>query len=312
MNESKRSFFMRVTKKAAIKEIKKREELSGRKLNRAEIHEIIQQKAKGAKRKLIAFTLAGTIGIGAGAGITSWGMKALNPGIEKINENKEGINLDLDSTDKDITINNMNTDRSLFVNGLKVDFTQDANELRENVVKEVDELLTQDGDAILDYIKEIYANEYNEIHDEKISAENVSFRKNRLGIKIYKDENGICRACEDFQNYTESSDGSEIYVSSSGKIERIANYENDNLYYNLYEADEIVNSEEDSVLLNIAELVDKGIDLSVAKDQEGNSKETMDKYKERFINAIVKYKEGEISQIIRGSNIDSKGIEPGE
>ena len=51
------------------------------------------------------------------------------------------------------------------------------------------------------------------------------------------------------------------------------------------------------VLSNVESIVDTGIDWSTAMDEQGNSKEIKETYKQRFINSIVKYKESQIENI---------------
>ena len=95
--------------------------------------------------------------------------------------------------EKDIKIKNMG-DRNVFIDGIKVnqeDLGKDQEAtLEENVEKEVEKLKT--SVEVIEYLKTVYANEYNEEYNTNVNKENVEITKNREGISLVedKDENG--------------------------------------------------------------------------------------------------------------------------
>ncbi len=263
--------------------IAKREEKLNRKLSDEEVRKITKYvKRKVNRERFIrgAFLAAGiTIGAGGHALITSGNGEKNQIG------NKQ-------------TESQIDDGRKEFVKGLTVEVKPTISEEKENlqirnsIENEIEELETPE--EVLNYIKEIYIKEYNEQNNENYTSEQLKLRKARNEEKLHLDTatNGETIIKEGYEkdNYvdteagiiTVSIDGDNNYIN-----EKIVNYGHG--YKTVYPKDAIVDKYEDNLLVDLAPVVDSGIDWSVAMDKEENSEEIKEEYKKRLIDSVTEY-----------------------
>ena len=315
MNEkNKRNHFgrdARIAKKVKnrIKEIETQREKQGKEpwteeqRKRYMKWEIKKELRKSNIRAMIV-ALVGT-NIFTGIGTTA----LLNEKNGDIEKSKNEISIDVGNRDKDIKIKNMPDDRNIFINGIKVNAEElkqkekEDNEFENNVRKDIESLETKE--EILNYIKDIYVNEYNKQNNDNINRKQVSFYKTREDEKIYLDEakNGDMILRNEYVNeknkkYVDISTGVISATIDKGEAifeETIMNY--NNKFQTVYKYNKKVERYENNVLAKVGNVIDKGIDWSAAKDQEENDWTVKNKYKQRFIEAVKEYKEKQIEEI---------------
>lgn len=274
------------------------------------------RKAKGVR--LALYALVGSLSFGGGYATH----KMLTEG-SGVTQQKNEISIDANKADKDIRIDNMTNEGKLWLNGLKVNI-EDAldNEqetLRKTVQQEIESL--ENPEDVLNYVKQIYVEEYNECNNDNINIENVTFGKNKADIVIYSDkaENGdsILRCCSehDAQEMGIGIDGDKSVISAhikDGEIsqtERVAQ-NNKGEYQAIYSKSEEVKQNDETVLEDVAAVVLTGIDMATSMEQkENNSFEVNQKYKQRLIDAVVDHKNDQIQEIINGDTQIQKNQE---
>lgn len=286
-----------IAKKSIQKEIRKQEIEQGRKLEREEKRQIRNTVFRKMRTRAAILGTIGLVGIGGlviGLGSKNDETKTLPAGqtIELDNENKENA-------------------RDTFVNGIKVDNEQENNQLRENIENEVENLKTPQ--EVLDYVKEIYAQEYNKNNEEQISVDKISFYKEALDIVIYRDEaqNGdeILRYCNEYQakQMGKGIDGDKpilkVYIRNEGMTitEKVALNEVTGKFQSVYSQNQEVKQNTDTTLENISEVVLTGINVSISMDEEGTSLKVKDTYKDRFIDALTEYEQQKNKQKENGN-----------
>lgn len=276
--------------------IAKREEKLNRKLNDEEIRKI----TKTVKRKVNRERFIRGAFLALGVTISASGCAPL---LTSGNE----------ETNKQQTETEIDNERNEFVNGLAVDKTPTVPEekdnsknsqIRDNVKKEIEELETPE--EVLNYIKEIYINEYNEQNNENYTTEQLKFHKTRDTEKLHKDTaiNGDIIIKEGYEenNYVDTTAGvitASIKSEDDYIKEKIVN--NAYSYKTVYAKDEIVDKYEDNFLVSLAPIVDKGIDWSVAMDKEETSNEVKEKYKNRLIDSVTEYETEKMNENIQHS-----------
>ena len=205
--------------------------------------------------------------------------------------------------EKDIKIKNMG-DGNVFIEGIKVnqeDLGKDQEAtLEENVEKEVEKLKT--SVEVIEYLKTVYANEYNEEYNTNVNKENVEITKNREGISLVedKDENG-----NDIIRNINKNDPEDIKTVDieSGVVTAKVYDENKNMLSiqqvlndgkNNYKG---IEDSENNVLIKVGKILDKGIDWSTSIDQKDTDEKIKQNYKKQFIDSIVEFKENQIEEI---------------
>lgn len=265
--------------------IQRKEEKLGRELTENERKNIIQSVKRRTRRENFfrgAFLAMGiTIGAGGHALLTS-GEESKKQGVESQKEN--------------------------FIKGLAVDVKEMTREgkkqaensrFRNNIKNEIEEL--ESSESVLEYIKKIYVEEYNKRNEEKIHIGQLSFYKSREK-EIHKDiaENGdtIFRATNSGEDRVDTTAGviSAYIQNEEGRTKQQIINQN-NIYKTVYSYNEKVEKYEDNFLADMAQIVDAGIDWSIAMDQKQNSTKIQQEYKNRLINSIVNYKTENIEQI---------------
>lgn len=277
------------------KRIQIREERLDRKLTKEEKHKI----AKSVKRKVARENLVRGVFMAIGISIGAGGHALLTAGNnEEANKNQ---------VESEINLEDQN-DRKEFVDSLKVDTIpinidngQELTEeqIRENVENEINELETKE--EILDYIKDIYANEYNIQNNEDITKEQIKFYKERETVNVFRDTatNGdtILREGKEKSNISTDAGVITVRINEGDKTnkQKIINYFG--IYQTLYSMDEEVAKYEDNLLVDIASVIDTGIDWAVVINQEETDYNMKKIYKNRLIDAVTEYRSGKTNEI---------------
>lgn len=259
---------------------------------------VVKQESKRRKIKALIAALGLTSAISIGEGVA-----LLNPGNDGVDKSKHEITIDAGEVEKDIKIKNMG-DRNVFIDGIKVnqeDLGKDQEAtLEENVEKEVEKLKT--SVEVIEYLKTVYANEYNEEYNTNVNKENVEITKNREGISLVedKDENG-----NDIIRNINKNDPEDIKTVDieSGVVTAKVYDENKNMLSiqqvlndgkNNYKG---IEDSENNVLIKVGKILDKGIDWSTSIDQKDTNEKIKQNYKKQFIDSIVEFKENQIEEI---------------
>ena len=166
--------------------------------------------------------------------------------------------------------------------------------------KEVEKLQT--SVEVIEYLKTVYANEYNEEYNTNVNKENVEITKNREGISLVedKDENG-----NDIIRNINKNDPEDIKTVDieSGVVTAKVYDENKNMLSiqqvlndgkNNYKG---IEDSENNVLIKVGKILDKGIDWSTSIDQKDTDEKIKQNYKKQFIDSIVEFKENQIEEI---------------
>lgn len=289
--------------KEKIKEINEYNEKNGKPLLTKEQEKkvtakVVKQESKRRKIKTLVAALGLTTLLSVGEGVA-----LLNSGNDGVEKSKNEITIDAGESGKDIKIKNAG-DRNVFIDGIKVNQENLGKDqettLEENVEKEVENLETPED--VIDYLKTVYANEYNEEHNTNISKENVNITKNRDGISLVEDkdenDNDIIRS----KNENDPKDIKTVDIES-GVITAKVYDEGKNLLSiqqvlndgkNNYKE---ISNYENNTLIKVGKIIDKGIDWSTSMNKEENSSTIKQQYKQQFIDSIVEFKEKQIEEI---------------
>ena len=247
------------------KKIQIKEEKLDRKLTKEERHKI----TKNVKRKVARENLVRGVFMAIGISIGAGGHALLTAGSNE-NTNKNQVESEINLEDQN--------DRLEFVNSLKVDTVPinienqlTEEQIRENVEKEINELETPE--EILNYVKDIWANEYNTQNNEDITKEQVKFYKERETVNVFRDTatNGdtILREGKEHSNINTDAGVITAYINKTDNNtkQKIINYFG--IYQTLYSMDENVEKYEDNLLVDLASIIDCG----KTKEIEQNSGE---------------------------------------
>ena len=275
------------------KKIQIKEEKLDRKLTKEERHKI----TKNVKRKVARENLVRGVFMAIGISIGAGGHALLTAGSNE-NTNKNQVESEMNLEDQN--------DRLEFVNSLKVDTVPinienqlTEEQIRENVEKEINELETPE--EILNYVKDIWANEYNTQNNEDITKEQVKFYKERETVNVFRDTatNGdtILREGKEKSNISTDAGVITTYINEADKTmkQKIINYFG--IYQTLYSMDENVEKYEDNLLVDLASIIDCGIDWSVVINQEETEYSVKQIYINRLIDAVTEYKSEKTNEI---------------
>ena len=310
-----RGMFINLTRKKAREEIRRIEEERGITLTKAQKNKIAKKEAQKVKVKVKIY---GALFLGAVLGGS--GQKLLNEASTKgIDIDKQNISIDAEKYDGNIEIQNKNNtieynnekDEAViytneFKQGLKIDVEtlSKAKKLKANVENEIDNL--DNKEEVLDYLKEMYVNEYNDENGTCIGIKNIELHKERgeyLMIDSANNGDTICRKITSEEKKSPSIKSeigtveAIIKVGENRKITKVTN--NKGNYIPVYEENDEVENVNENALMKIGGIIDNGIDYYAAFD--AHSKETME-YKQRLIDSIVEYKESKINEIVEGKN----------
>lgn len=286
-------------------EIRKRIQIKEEKLNRELTKKEINQITKSVKRKVARENFIRGAFLSIGLLLGAGGQKLLPEG-----ENKQQTETQIDIENPD--------QRKEFLESLsvKIDPTVlrevlQEEEMRENVEEEISQLQTKD--AVLDYIKDIYINEYNEQNGTNYTKDQLAFSKTRNGAVLHDEQaqNGdyIIKEGYEKHNYVDTEAGvikATIKADDKAITESVLNTGND--YKTIYSENEQVDKYEDNFLAKMGPLVDYGIDFSTVVEQEDRSEESKNEYKSRFVNAVNYYKNQEVNKMIN-PELEDDGFE---
>ena len=280
----------RMAKKQINKEIRKQEKLEKRALDREEKREIKNNVLKKMRTRAAIFGAVGVLGVGG------LGLILHNNGKDEIKGLNEGKTVETD-------IEKNQSPREKFASDLNVTIPEGMiDEVKTEVLHEVQELKT--SEEVLNYVKEMYVEQYNENNNTEIGVEDVKFYKTSFDKVFYEDENGILRYCTE-QEYQEMGkkgvDGDLPVISATisneegSTKEKVAQKQNGDIV-NIYEKDEVVEQDKETTLTQLGEVVLTGIDYSTLMQQERTYEDVRQKYQNRFVNAIAEYREQQESE----------------
>lgn len=306
------------TIKEAEKEIERREKRKGRELTQKEKNRVIKEVDRKRKKRRVFGGVFLSLGIGIGAFGTNLINEYNNKGIE---QDKKAVNIDMSKSDKDIKIETKNSANKVWVDGIKVDPNAEEKEIKENLREEINNLKT--GEEVLNYIKEIYIEEYNKVSEEKVNISDITLYREQYMVRLDEDkaENGdkIYRISEGYKTKQERvafPDGAiAIKVRTDKGIitEKIA--EKDGEYFIVYDRKEKVEKDEKNTATKLGTILENGITLSFLRE-ENEIEGKIDSEEEREYSQIVRNYENKLIEeiyILKDNQIkEIKGIKKTE
>lgn len=274
----------RMAKKQINKEIRKQEKIERRSLDIEEKREIKDNVLKRMRTKAAIFGTVGLLGIGG------LGLMFNNFGKDEVKGLNEGQTVETD-------IGKSQTPREKFASDLNVTIPEGMiDEVKTEVLQEVQELQT--SDEVLNYVKEIYIEQYNKNNNTDKEIDDVRFYKTSFDKVFYEDANGILRYCSENEakEMGKQIDGNlpivEATIANEGGAlsERVAQKSNGEIV-NIYKQNEEVLQDKETTLTQLGDVVLAGINYSTAMEQEGNSWQTKKNYEDKFVDAIAEYRE---------------------
>lgn len=288
--------------KARINEINEKREESGRPLlTKAQEKNVARKVVKREKRKRMLAAIGLTALVSGGT------VALLNPGTKGVEQNKNEITVDAEKAGKNVNVKNL-SDREVFIEGIKVsnEKLEEINDttLEDTVVKEVESKKTPD--EVLDYLKDIYIQEYNDEYKTDFDRSNVSeiYRTredNGFFLVKDRDQNGneIIRYKNEYDSKDDKVDisGGLIKVTvtdeNSKIIQKVLNDGNNN-YTGIANYD-------NKALEKVEKIMDTGITWKDSMDNQQTDSKIKRGYKRNFIKSIVEYKENQIEEIKTGN-----------
>ena len=279
----------RMAKKQINKEIRKQERHERRTLDIEEKREIKNNVLKKMRTRAAIFGAVGVLGIGG------LGLMFHNMGKDDVKGLNEGQTVETD-------IGNNQSAREKFASDLNVTIPEGMiDEVKTEVLHEVQELQT--SDEVLNYVKEIYIEQYNKNNNTDKEIDDVRFYKTSFDKVFYEDTNGILRYCSENEakEMGKNIDGNlpiiEATIANEGGTltERVAQKSNGEIV-NIYKQNEEVLQDKETTLTQLGDVVLAGINYSTAIEQEGNSFQTKRNYQDKLVDAIVEYREQQESE----------------
>lgn len=304
----RRNVFESLLLAASRPEIKAKRKELGRRLTLEERNEIVEKHVRRAKNTLRGIIIAGTFGVGVLAGHNSGKLPSANVKVEETDKN---VKIDATKADKNKDIDMKiarNDKRDLFINGIKVEFNEvNQNEtIEETVEKEVNKLSNKED--VLNYLKGLYIDNYNNEHQKGLTAQNVELYKTRTdNLKDYKDiaGNKYYKVTSENTGNIEKDYGVIRATVKDGnrvvKNEYAVNGNGDySEYMPVYDESEEVEEADKNPMYGVGAVIDTGIDYSSNIDTKNKNV-----YKERFEKTIIKLKQKQINEIAKGTDKSS-------
>lgn len=284
--------------KARINEINEKREESGRSLlTKAQEKSVARKVVKREKRKRMLAAIGLTALVSGGT------VALLNPGTKGVEQNRNEITVDAEKAGKNVNVKNL-SDREAFIEGIKVsnEKLEEINDttLEDTVVKEVESKKTPN--EVLDYLKDIYIQEYNNEYKTNFDRSNVSeIHRTREDNGLYlvkdRDQNG-----NDIMRYNNEYDSKEDKVDiSGGLIKVVVTDENSKIIQ------EVLNdgnnnytgiaNYDNKALEKVEKIIDTGITWEDSINNQKTDPKIKQGYKRNFIKSIVEYKENQIEEI---------------
>ena len=288
--------------KTRIKEINEKREESGRPLlTKTQEKSVARKVVKREKRKRMLAAIGLTALVSGGT------VALLNPGTKGVEQNKNEITVDAEKAGKNVNVKNL-SDREAFIEGIKVsnEKLEEINDttLEDTVVKEVESKKTPN--EVLDYLKDIYIQEYNNEYKTNFDRSNVSeiYRtREDNGFFLVKDRDQNGNEIIRYKNENDSKDdkvdisGGLIKVTvtdeNSKIIQKVLNDGNNN-YTGIANYD-------NKALEKVEKIIDTGITWKDSMDNQQTDSKIKRGYKRNFIKSIVEYKENQIEEIKTGN-----------
>lgn len=268
---------------------------------------VIKKNAKYAKLK-VRFA-----GISAAIALTGFGSGALAQyALSEARENMlKEITVDVSKYQDGVNLENVENVEQVEINGQNaLDYFQkkDLEKIKEKITKEVDSL--EDGEDVLDYLKEFYVDEYNDRMKENITTDNVvlyvQFRESFGAMyKLYSDvaENGDEIIRRTSQKDTVKGIESDL-ISATVRDNEGNQVLSEYISYSwgnctkVYDSDEYVEcyDDKDSCLMDVGKILRHGLcyyaEVTNDKDKGSDrSIESRNEYREDLIDAIAEYEQ---------------------
>ena len=270
-------------------------------MTKAQEKSVARKVVKREKRKRMLAAIGLTALVSGGT------VALLNPGTKGVEQNKNEITVDAEKAGKNVNVKNL-SDREVFIEGIKVsnEKLEEINDttLEDTVVKEVEDKKTPN--EVLDYLKDIYIQEYNNEYKTNFDRSNVSeiYRtKEDNGFFLVKDRdqngNEIIRYKNEYDSKDDKVDisGGLIKVTvtdeNSKIIQKVLNDGNNN-YTGIANYD-------NKALEKVEKIIDTGITWKDSMDNQQTDSKIKRGYKRNFIKSIVEYKENQIEEIKTGN-----------
>ncbi len=292
-NSTKRLVFMKKVRDFFNKQVEKEEKKLERKLTKEERRENRKKNRKMAK-SVAMFATTFALGIVGGAE----GRHLLDSGHSvKVVEDKDNSKITIDTNEtgkhQDVHINNSTKDgRRLFVDGLHIeeDDLETIQKLKQNVHEEINQLEGK-PEQILTYIKELYANEYNQKKDTDITSDDISIDRRRMNQRLTE------VLMDDGTKQVGRNMEMEITIDNKKCHDKIkipyTRFENNRPKGHVYSPGAIR-------LVNSLTVIDMGLDWIDDEAKEGASKGG-------FERAIIEYKKSQMNDIAIGYDISKGG-----
>lgn len=300
----KRNVFIRLTRKMSDKEFKKQVKKLGRDLTKEEKNIIMKRNARrvGLVAGLIATFSSGFVARGL-----------LDSGREThgVNQKETEISIDAEELNKEIKINNISDSKNVFLEGLKVGeeelkAVETSQYLVDNTTKEVEDL--KDNDEVILSLKNMFAKEYNNDNiEDYITHKDIKLERTRGNYMFEdKDINGekIYRQVysKDYEKKVIQSELGimKVCIQKDGEkeIEGAINNE-DGTYVGVYSLDDDADSSKNT-LVKLGKVIDTGIDYGDSLNR--NDIQEINMFKNKFISALVEYKQSKINEIVEYEN----------
>ena len=285
----RRNLFIALTRNASKKEIKKIEKDEKRQLTRRERKKIIYKNAKKARTTIFISILTMAIG-GSGAVAIS----------ASSNTRREPITVESTEQSK-------KSDREKFKERLDAKEYVEPTKMSENIQEATEEINSlETPEDVLNYLKTLYANEYNEDHSTNITEDNIKlFVQYRYGNnKDYSVYNDVATNGDSIMRWKLFSKQENAidkdFIMAKVLDENNKVIDTDAIVYasnnceTVYSSSEQVDKYEDGTLVDVGNIMRHGLcyysELDNKIDQ--NSKRAIRAkrdYKEDFISAVAQY-----------------------
>lgn len=304
-------------KRKAEKEIEKIEKLTGTNMSsvqRKTIRENITKQFR--KNAAIGGIWVATILMSVGAThkvdglLTDANYSGIETEVDKFGY--KNVEIDLNKVDNVNVKSDFDNSLKVNINNLKV--IEEANDEYSSFMKraktESYNLYNPDKkeseNKVLDYIKNMYLNDYNQKNNTNYNLDDLKLTKCRDSVFFYRDtaENGdnIVRVKEN-NEFDLNNPGMTNAVIDGKLIDSVTNYNNE--FVNVYSKDEKV--EKSQNINPIMELMDRGIDYYVAIEEykKGNTdRSVLNEYNDRFVKSMVNYTLKDAYKKIDGSSLN--------
>ncbi|MCI8411514.1 MAG: hypothetical protein HFJ40_03580 [Clostridia bacterium] len=279
-------------------------------------NERISKKIMGKKAlagALVSFGMAiGIIG-------TNQYNQTKNNGIDKhknaitIDASKLGIN-EINVKNKKYRDTDFINEIKVTVDGKKLDIVKDVQEenVKEATIREINKLKTEE--QVINYIKEIYSEEYNKINNDKIGKNDITLYRDpymvRLDEDIAKNGDKILRIAEGHKvennRYNFPKGVIRVQINTNRGIITENMVEKDGKYFTVYDMNQKVKKYKENIATRIGGILDYGILVADSKEKNILIKDEDDEksynrlvlsYENKLIDEVCKRKNSQIREL---------------